>query len=361
MQVGLVGLPNSGKTTVFNALTGDNAPTTTYNSGSLDIHTLVVDIVDLRVDKLAEIYQPKKQTYVKVTYSDIGGLRGDTDQGITISGEQVGPIANNDALIHVVRAFEDKNVSHPLQTVNPLRDIEVLDAEFLRSDLSKIENRLEKLAHNLQRGKVLPTYEADKKEAETLTKLKEALGKNIPLRDLNLSPEEQKQIRGFQFLTKKPMMILINAGDEGYPEAERISYPHQQAVVSQIRGRLEMDIIQLDEDDAGMFMEEYGITELSSNRIVNEIYKLLNRMTFFTVGDKEVRAWEAPTNTAALECADIIHSDMARGFIRAEVIPYDDLAAAGSEAAAKSLGKYRLEGKEYEVQDGNVLLIRFNV
>ncbi len=361
MKIGLVGLPNSGKTTVFNALTRGNAATAAYSSGALEVHTLVVDVPDERVDALVKLYRPKKIVRAKVEYSDIGGLRGDATQGIAISGEQLGQIAVNDALIHVVRAFEDAKVPHPLETIDPQRDIDALDAEFLLSDLSKIENRLPKLAGNLSRGKSFPTYEAEKKEFDLLTRLKEALENNIPLRDVELTAEEEKTLRGFQFLSQKPMMVLLNMGDEGYSEADKINYPHQNAVVSQIRGRLEMDIINLDDEDAGMFMEEYGISQLSLNRIIHESYQLLSRMVFFTAGETEVHAWEAPLNAAALTCAGVIHSDLERGFIRAEVVSFEDLIAAGSEAAAKSAGTWRLEGKEYVVKDGDVLLIRFNV
>ncbi len=361
MKIGLVGLPNSGKTTVFNALTRGNAPTTAYSSGALDVHSLIVDVPDERLDRLTEMYAPKKITPAKVEYADIGGLRSDMERGVSITGEQLGLISTNDALIHVVRAFEDENIPHPLKTINPQRDIEVLDAEFLLSDLSKIENRMPKLEANLKRGKLLPSFESDQKEHALLLRLKEALDNDTPIRDLDLTDDERKLIRGFQFLTEKPLLILINMGDDGYPGAEAIKYPHQNSAVSAMRGRLEMDIVQLDEDDAAMFMAEYGITELSLNRIIHKSYTLLSRMVFLTAGEKEVRAWEAPLNAGAVTCAGVIHSDLERGFIRAEVVSYDDLIAAGSEAAAKTRGTYRLEGRDYVVKDGDVLVIRFNV
>jgi len=361
MKIGLVGLPNSGKTTVFNALTRGDAPTTAYSSGTLDVHSLIVDVPDERIDRLVEMYAPKKITPAKVEYADIGGLRSDMERGVSISGEQLGLISTNDALIHVVRAFEDENIPHPLKTINPQRDIEVLDAEFLLSDLSKIENRMPKLNANLKRGKLLPSFESDQKERTLLLRLKESLENDTPIRDVELTADEKKMLRGFQFLTEKPLMILINMGDDGYPGAEAIDYPHRNSAVSTMRGRLEMDIVQLDDEDAAMFMAEYGITELSLNRIIHESYALLSRMVFFTAGEKEVRAWEAPLNAGAVSCAGVIHSDLERGFIRAEVVSYADLTAAGSEAAAKAHGTYRLEGRDYIVQDGDVLVIRFNV
>jgi hypothetical protein len=361
MQIGLVGLPNSGKTTVFNALTRGDAITTAFSSGSLEINTKLVDVPDPRLETLAQLYQPPKITPARVEYADIGGLRGDVERGISLSGEQLGHIAANHALIHVVRAFEDDNVPHLLQTINPQRDIELLETEFLISDLSKIETRMPKLEANLGRGKSLPTYEADKKEFETLTKIREALETDTPIRDLNLAGDEQKRTKGFQFLTEKPVMILINLGDDDTPDTVAVSFPYQQSMISYIRGRLEMDIVNLDAEDAELFMAEYGLEDLSLNRIIAESYRLLQRMVFFTAGDREVHAWEAPEQATAVTCAGIIHSDLERGFIRAEVVAYEDLAAAGSEAAAKAAGTYRLEGRDYVVQDGDVLLIRFNV
>jgi len=360
MRIGLVGLPNSGKTTVFNALTRGDAATASYSGGSLDINASVVGVPDPRIDTLVDLYQPKKVTYAKVEYSDIGGLR-DNAKRITISGEQLGQIATNHALVHVVRAFEDDNIPHPLDSLDPQRDIALLDTEFLLSDLSKVENRLPKLEANLQKGKVLPTYQAEKREYETLLRVREGLEADTPIRDLILSAGEQKCIRGFQFLTEKPIMILINLGDEADPEQICIEYPYQNSMISYIRGRLEMDIVRLDEGDAQLFMAEYAIEKLSLNRIIAESYQLLNRMTFFTAGEREVRAWEAPLNATAVDCAGVIHSDLGRGFIRAEAVSFTDLVEAGSETAAKTAGTYRLEGRDYIVRDGDVLLIRFNV
>jgi hypothetical protein len=362
MQIGIIGLPNSGKTTIFNVLTGGSAPTAAYAGGSFQVNTAIANVPDGRVDILSRMYQPKKTTYARVEYADIAGLSG-AEQGqrnVSLSGELINAIGNNDALLHVVRGFVDETAPHPLETVDPARDITLIEAELNLSDLTKVENRLERLAANLKRGKTFPTFEDDQQEFELLSRLKPHLEQGLPLRDLELSPEEAKRLRGFQFLSAKPVLILLNLGDEN--DAPEIDYPHRQSAVTSIRGRLEMDIAQLeDEADRAMFMEEYGLTQLSSEHIIRQSYELLGRMNFFTVGEDEVRAWEVNRGATALECAGAIHSDLARGFIRAEVVSYEDLVAAGSNAAAKSMGKVRLEGKEHVIDDGDVVVIRFNV
>lgn len=364
MRIGIIGLPNSGKTTIFNVLTGGKAPVAGYSGGMFQVNTAVASIPDGRVDKLVEMYQPKKINHARVEYADIAGLSGaDKEKGSDVnivSGELMNAIANNDALMHVVRAFNDENAPHPLESVNPARDIEMVDAELVLSDLSKIENRLERLEVSLKKGKAIPTFEDDKAEYEILTRLKPHVDAGQPIRNFALTADEEKRMRGFQFLSAKPMMLVLNLGDD--EAAPTIEYPHQHSAVTTIRGRLEMDIAQLDnDDDREMFMEEYGLTALSAARIVRQNYELLGRMNFFTVGEDEVRAWEVAQNASALDCAGAIHTDLARGFIRAEVVSYDDLMAAGSNTAAKSAGKVRLEGRDYTVQDGDILVIRFNV
>jgi GTP-binding protein YchF len=363
MRIGIIGLPNSGKTTIFNVLTGGQAATTAYAGGSFQVNTAVVPVPDHRVDALSQMYQPQKTTYARIEYADIAGLGGgpaEAARSVSLSGELVNAIGNNDALLHVVRVFEDDTIPHPLETVDPARDIAALDAELLLSDLSKIENRLERLETSLKRGKGFPTYDNEKAEFELLSRLNPEVAQGVPLRDLEFSTQEEKRLRGFQFLTAKPALIVLNLGDED--EASRLEYPHQNSVVTAIRGRLEMDIAQLDEDEErAMFMAEYDLTELSVGRIIRQTYDLLGRMNFFTVGEEEVRAWETTQDATALECAGTVHSDLARGFIRAEVITFEDLMAAGSYAAARSKGQVRLEGKEAIIHDGDVVLVRFNV
>lgn len=362
MRIGIIGLPNSGKTTIFNVLTGGSAPTTAYAGGAFQVNTAVVPVPDRRVDMLSEMYRPQKTTYARVEYADIAGLSGaeDRQQDVSLSGELINAIGNNDALLHVVRAFEDETVPHPMESIDPARDIAMLDTELLLSDLSKIENRLDRLAANLKRGKGFPTYEADKAEFELLSRLKPHVDQGLPLRDFDLTAEEMKSLRGFQFLSIKPVLIIFNLGDTG--DAPRFEYPHRHSAVTAVRGRLEMDIARLDSaEDKALFMAEYGLTQLSGERIIRQSYDLLGRMNFFTVGEDEVRAWEVQRGSTALECAGAIHSDLARGFIRAEVVSFDDLMAAGSNAAARAQGKIRLEGKDHLISDGDIVVIRFNI
>ena len=362
MRIGIIGLPNSGKTTIFNVLTGGRAPTAAYAGGSFQVNVATVDVPDERVDALSKMYKPQKTTYARVEYTDIAGLSGaeKKSRGVSLSGELINAIGGNDALLHVVRVFQDEPVPHPLETINPLRDIFSLDTELTLSDLSKIENRLERLDASLKRGKGFPTYKDDQIEFELLNRLRPDVEQGHPIRDLELTPDEEKRLRGFQFLSGKPVLVVLNLGDEG--EIPALNYPHKKSGLTAIRGRLEMDIVQLeDEADRTLFMAEYNLTELSTGRIIRQSYELLGRMNFFTVGDDEVRAWEVNRGATALESADTIHSDLARGFIRAEVVSFDDLIAAGSHAAAKAAGKVRLEGKEHTIHDGDIIIVRFNV
>ncbi len=354
MRLGIIGLPQSGKTTVFNALTRGNAPVT-MSGGRFEVHTAVVDVPDPRVDALSAMFNPRRTIYARVTYADIAGLEGKA------SGDISGPLLNQltqmDGLVHVVRCFENPSVPHPMGSVDPLRDVAAMDAEFLLNDLIAVERKLERLEEEWKKSA------RDRKQVEQeqalFKKLHEALSAEIPLRDVELTPAEEKLLAGFGFLSRKPLLILFNLA-EGQ-EAPTLDYPHQRSAVASLMGKLEMEIAQLPPEDAEIFLAEYGIEEPGLNRVIRLSYELLGLISFFTVGEDEVRAWTVRRGAKAPEAAGVIHTDLQKGFIRAEVISYDDLMAVGGMAAARSQGKLRLEGKDYTVQDGDILHIRFNV
>jgi GTP-binding protein YchF len=357
MRLGIIGLPNCGKTTIFNALTGSNLETGTVSGGRFEVHTAVVNVPDERVDRLSALYNPRKTIYTQVTYADIAGL----DKGVSeggLKGQFRNELAQVDGYVHVVRAFTDDAVPHPYETVDPARDVEILDSEFLLTDLVSVETRLQKLQGEMRvkgRG-VDPSVPA---EIELLETFKAQLEAERPLRDLDLTPDQQKAVRGYGFLTLKPALIVLNT-DENQPDIT-LDYDHPNTHVVALQGKIEAEIAQLDADDAAMFMAEYGITERSAARVIRLSYALLAIQSFFTVGEDEVRAWSVGIGATAPEAAGAIHSDLQKGFIRAEVMRCEDLLAAGSEAALKAAGKLRLEGKDYIVKDGDIVHIRFNV
>jgi GTP-binding protein YchF len=354
MRLGIIGLPNSSKTTIFNALTGQNRPTGAVTSGQIEVVTAIVNVPDKRLDTLSSMYDPKKTTHTTVTFSDIAGIdKGFGESGL--SGQLKNELAQVDGFVHVVRAFEDDAVPHPYIEVDPVRDVQMVDSEFLLNDLISIEKRLERLDAELNRTKKV---ERDKIEEEIvfMNQLKEQLENEVPLRDIDLTPEQEKSLRGFGFLSQKPVLLVFNTGDE--LRTDIMEYPHKHTRVLSLQGSLEAEISQLEADDRAMFMEEYGITEPIANRAIRLAYELMRMQVFFTVGKDEVRAWSVRVGATAPEAGGVIHSDIQKGFIRAEVIPYDALIELGSEQAVKDAGKARLEGKTYIVQDGDVMHFR---
>lgn len=357
MRLGIVGLPNSGKTTIFNALTGSTLGTGAATSGQFEMHTAVVNVPDLRMEKLKSMYKPRKTTYTQVTYVDIGGL----DKGIGeggLKGQFRNELAQLDGYLHVVRAFSDDNVPHPYDTVDPQRDIDILDGEFLLTDLVTLETRIDRIGAELSR-KGRGADKALTDELELVNRLKAFLENNMPLRDADLTESEVRSLGGYGFLTLKPALIVLNTDEKSADMT--LNYAHQHSAVVNLQGKIEAELSQLDADDAAIFMEEYGIAELSAATVIRATYQLMAIQSFFTVGEDEVRAWSVPIGAVAPEAAGRIHSDLQKGFIRAEVMAYEDLIAGGSEAALKSTGKFRLEGKEYVVQDGDIVHIRFNL
>jgi GTP-binding protein YchF len=362
MQIGIIGLPNSTKTTIFNALTHSQVETAAYSSGRIETHMATVRVPDPRIDRLSAMFRPRKTTYAQIQYNDIAGLRVGIGQEGGLSGPLLNAVAQNDAFLHVVRAFEDENVPHPGGPVNPAGDLAAMDFELLFSDLLIVDRSMERLAQHLSKRKAYPERQADEAMLALLMRLKEALEQEAPIRDLALTREELGKIRGYQFLTNKPVLIVLNVGDQGSDRPDDyVSYPHRRSEVICLRGGLEMEIARLDDDEAALFLAEYGITEPGLHRMIRLSYGLLGLQSFFTVGEDEVRSWTVPVGATALEAAGAIHSDLARGFIRAEVVSYDDLIAAGSLEAARKQGVLRLQGRDYVVQDGDILNIRFNV
>ncbi|MEO8356716.1 MAG: redox-regulated ATPase YchF [Chloroflexota bacterium] len=349
MKLGIIGLPQSGKTTVFNALTRGNTPTTA-SAGRFEVHTAVVDVPDPRVTKLSEMFKPKKTIYAKVTYADIAGLEtGSAKSGI--SGQLLNQLAQMDGFILVVRGFENDLVMHPSGSVDSRRDVDSMLTELLLNDLIAVERKLERLVEERKKGGTDKAL--NEKQSILFTRLFEALNDNIPLRKLEYNAEEAKELASFGLLTRKPVLVVFNMSEgQAAPQMEL------DAPSVALQGKLEMEIAQLSPDDAALFMEEYGIQELSLSRMINLSYDLLQVQSFFTVGEDEVRAWETKRGATAQESAGEIHTDLQRGFVRAEVVAYDDLISLGGMTEAKARGKLRLEGKEYLVKDGDIVHIR---
>ncbi len=356
MRLGIIGLSQSGKTTIFNALTRGNQPIT-VSGGRFDVHTAIVDVPDPRVDQLSQLFDPGKTTYAKVTYADIAGLEGSSNKS-GLSGPLLNQLTQMDGFVHVVRCFENPSVPHPLGSVDPQRDINLMDAELLLNDLISVERKLERLAEERKKGAGREKALVDR-EIALFEQLMTVLAQETPLRNIELTSEEEKLLSGFGFLSRKPVLVLLNLADG--QEAPQIPYPYQRSVVAPLQGKLEMDLAQLDPEDAALFMDEYQIETLGLHRVISLSYDLLGLQSFFTVGKDEVRAWTVQRGALATEAAGVIHSDLQKGFIRAEVVGYEDLLALGGLAEARSKGKLRLEGKDYPVQDGEILHVRFNL
>ncbi|MDX9992420.1 MAG: redox-regulated ATPase YchF [Anaerolineales bacterium] len=349
MKLGIIGLPQSGKTTLFNALTRNNTPTHA-SAGRIEVHNAVVDVPDPRVDKLSAMFNPKKTIYTKVAYADIAGLDGSKSG---ISGTLLNTLTQMDGFLHVVRCFEDENIPHPGGSLNPARDLESMLTELLLNDLISVERKLEKLSDERRKGGTDKTLNA--RQTELFERLLAALNENQPLRSLEFSPDEQRELASYGLLTRKPILTVFNLGEGQTAPSLALDHPSVA-----LMGKLEMEIAQLSAEDASLFMEEYGIDEPSLNKMIRLSYDLLGLLSFFTVGPDECRAWTVQRGATAPEAAGEIHSDLQKGFIRAEVTAYDDLIELGGLVEAKAKGKLRLEGKEYTVKDGDILNIRFN-
>ena len=357
MKTGIIGLPQVGKTSLFRILTKAHLSATSANPR--EAHIGVAKVPDDRLDRLAALYNPKKLTHTSVEYVDLGAIGQDTLKETAY----IGHLRQVDALAHVVRVFEDPAV--PLVAeIDPLRDIKNVEFDLMVSDLGQIEKRLERLEKDLKKMKT-PELE---KEFELLKRANAHLGSEKPLREMEMTPEDKKRLRGFMFLSEKPIFYVLNIGEStelGKELDEAVSKyglteiaARPNAAATAICGKVEAELAEMSDADAAEFLSSYGLTESGLVRLIRTTYKLLGLISFFTAGEDECRAWQIPANTRAQDGAGAIHSDLQKHFIRAETIRWDELLEAGSEANARAKGTLRLEGKDYIVKDGDVMHIR---
>jgi GTP-binding protein YchF len=355
MQTGIVGLPQVGKTTLFRILTRAHIE---EKVGRGATHIGVARVPEPRIDQLATVYKPRKVTYATVEYVDVGGIIRDRARDSAV----LAPLREVDALAHVLRVFDDPAVPHPAGSIDPLRDAQSLDLELMLSDLEQIERRLERVEKDLKRKKD-PAIEH---EQALLARCRASIESERPLRELAFTPEERKILTGFMFLSLRPMLYVLNLGDNEVDKLETAIERHgleklrarPQSTAVAICGRIEAELAELDDSAAAELLAAYGLKEPGLNRLIRATYELLGLISFFTAGEPEVRAWTIRRGTPALRAAGAIHTDIERNFIRAEVVRCEDLLAAGSWPAAREKAQVRLEGKEYVVQEGDVILFR---
>ena len=357
MQIGILGAPGAGKTTVFNVLAQARAEVGGYRAPSAEPNIAVVKVPDERLDRLTAIYHPKKTVPAEITYLDVGGIvRGAGREG---SNALLAALRNADMLLQVVRGFNDPVLGLP----NPVDELETVQLELLLADLTVVERRLERLRKEVQLGKGTPNERQVRAlELELFERLLAGLAAETPVRDLDLSDSDRRLMKTYALLTAKPLLILANVNEPG-PEAEALAEQlaaacqHTATGAVALAGKLEMELAELDPEERAEFMTDLGIAESGLARVIQLSYQLSRLISFFTVGPDECRAWPIPDTSTSVDAAGAIHSDLARGFIRAEVVSYDDLLACGSQAEARKRGQLRSEGKTYHVADGDVLEI----
>ena len=364
LKCGIVGLPLSGKSTVFNVITRAGAEVKPYAGGRTEPNRALVSVPDARFDKLAEVFKPRKETPAAIEFVDLAGLSRDASKGAGLGNSFLSFVAESEALLHVVRAFGNPSVPHPEETIDPLRDWKIVETELIYRDLGVIGNRLARLDEKAAKRKTSP---AENAEGELLHALQDHLMEERPLREFPLTEEQRRTLSGFAFLTLKPELVVLNL-DEGQtgdvPEAVPLLSALAEKGLTAIRvyGSIEMELAQLTPAEQEEFMKDLSVEEPGRERLIHEAYRLLGLISFFTSGEDEVRAWTLRSGNTALDAAGAIHSDLARGFIRAQVVSFDDFAANGySLASCRDKGVLRLEGKEYPVRDGDMIEIRFNV
>ncbi len=350
MKIGLIGLEKSGKTTIFNALTGSEEAVNTYTSQKVEPHLAVVEVMDPRVTRLKEMYKPKKTIYATIEFFDFAGLT---------SGSSMGLVKTSDALALVIRNFSNDILDETLGKPDPRADLDNVRSELILSDLIITENRLERIEADCKRGKKTPELQ---KEEKVLRKAANKLNEDKLLRELDLTDDELKTISGFQFLSLKPLLVILNS--------DETCYGNNQGLLDELSGEydliefaggFEMELSRLEPEEAEFFMQDMGIETSAKERLTRFAYDMLGYISFFTVGEDEVRAWTLHKGETAVDAAGTIHSDLARGFIRAECFSYDDLIEAGSEKGVKDNVHFRLEGKNYTLRDGDIINVRFSI
>jgi GTP-binding protein YchF len=361
LKCGIVGLPNVGKSTLFNCLTKAQVAAANYPFCTIDPNVGIVPVPDPRIDNIAKIVKPERVVPTTVEFVDIAGIVKGASKGEGLGNKFLSHIRETDAIIHVVRCFQDDNVTHVSGKISPIGDIEVIHTELALADLETVERMVLRLQKN---AKANP--KAAQLELDILERIKERLNQGRPARSLSFTKEEQVIVDTFQLLTLKPTLYVANVSEKGFDEnplldeVKKIAALENAEVVT-ICASLEAEIVQLNDSDKALFLAELNLKEPGLDRLIRAAYKLLNLETYFTAGEKEVRAWTVPVGTGAPQAAGVIHTDFEKGFIRAEVISYVDFIQYKGEHGAKEAGKWRLEGKEYKVQDGDIMHFRFHV
>jgi GTP-binding protein YchF len=358
MKIAILGLPKTGKTTIFNALTGSLASTDKYAPAATEANVGTVQVLDGRITRLSELYKPKKTIYAQIEYRDYPGIfsaHAENPDNALFSD-----IKANDGFVLVLRSFADEELDGLFAAGTPLTQLTSFEEEMILTDLMVAEKRLEKIELGYKRGVKTPAIQLEEK---LLLSVCEHLQQNLPLRSLQLHPEEEKALRGFRFFSQKPLLVLLNCPDAEYrsQDALKDELEARGYLAEVIAGSFEEELGRLEPEEAALFMEDMGIPESVRDRLTHLCYRLMGYISFFTVGEDEVRAWTIEQGDNAVTAAGKIHSDLARGFIRAECFQYDDLIAHGSEKVLREKGLFRLEGKEYIVRDGDVINVRFNV